>query len=63
MRRDRLLKELDTKLSETVQQFAAGFRKITASLTKKNKKLTTEATKAAKVKCMPGSPHPSLTHT
>ena len=63
VRRDRLLKELDTKLGETVQKLAAGFKKVTASLTKKNKKLATDVTKATKVKCMPASPTPSLTHT
>ena len=49
MRRDRLLKELDTKLSESVQQLAAGFKKITASLAKKNKKLAGDVVKATTV--------------
>ena len=62
VRRDRLLKELDTKLGETVQKLAAGFKKVTASLTKKNKKLTTDVTKATKVKCMPAASTHILTH-
>jgi len=43
-----LLKELDTKLCETVRQLAATFKKGNASLNKKCKKLASDVTKAAK---------------
>lgn len=48
MRHDRLLKELETKMAESVREIAAKLKKATSSLAKKCKKLTTEVNKTVK---------------
>lgn len=47
MRHDRLLKELDTKLSESVQQVVTTLKKAQVSLNKKCKKLTSDLGKTS----------------